>query len=77
MRTILKAYMFAHVAPVYPQQMTYVRQLEAYEEAVMKKRIEEMTEDELQELMAETEEEKARRAARRAAFEAQKQNTKQ
>jgi hypothetical protein len=27
--------------------MTYVKQLEAYEEAVMKKRVEEMTEEEL------------------------------
>ena len=33
------------------QQMTYVKQLEQYEDAVMKKRVEEMTEAELQQLM--------------------------
>lgn len=31
--------------------MTYVKQLEAYEEAVMQKRIDEMTEDELNDLV--------------------------
>ena len=31
--------------------MTYVKQLEQYEDAVMKKRVEEMTEAELQQLM--------------------------
>lgn len=36
------------------QQMTYVKQLEAYEEAVMRKRVEEMTEDELNELVAQS-----------------------
>lgn len=29
------------------QQMTYVKQLEQYEEAVMRKRVEEMTEEEM------------------------------
>lgn len=47
------------------KQMTYVKQLEQYEQAVMKKRLEEMTEDELSGLLDETEEEKKRRAARR------------
>ena len=37
------------------QKMTYVTQLEEYEEAVMKKRLEEMTEDEVQRLMQESE----------------------
>ncbi len=35
--------------------MTYVKQLEAYEEAVMQKRMEEMTDVELQRLMNEVE----------------------
>lgn len=35
------------------QQMTYVKQLEAYEEAVMRKRVDEMTEDELNDLVRE------------------------
>ncbi len=34
-----------------PQQMTYVKQLENYEEAVMRKRVDEMTEEEMSELM--------------------------
>jgi len=33
--------------------MTYVKQLEAYEEAVMRKRVDEMTEDELNDLVRE------------------------
>lgn len=37
------------------QKMTYVTQLEEYEEAVMKKRLEEMTEDEVQRLVQESE----------------------
>uniref|UniRef100_A0A7S0RIX4 Uncharacterized protein n=1 Tax=Chlamydomonas leiostraca TaxID=1034604 RepID=A0A7S0RIX4_9CHLO len=43
------------------KQMTYVKQLEAYEEAVMRKRVEEMTEEELTQLVAEAEAEKARK----------------
>lgn len=39
------------------QQMTYVKQLEAYEDAVMRKRLEEMTEAELEQLMTEVEQE--------------------
>lgn len=34
-----------------PQQMTYVKQLEQYEEAVMRKRLEELTEEEMSELV--------------------------
>jgi hypothetical protein len=34
--------------------MTYVKQLEAYEEAVMQKRVEEMTEDELNDLVSQS-----------------------
>jgi len=40
------------------KNMTYVRQLEAYEEAVMRKRLEEMPESELEQMMADVEREK-------------------
>ncbi len=56
-----------------PQQMTYVKQLEAYEEAVMKKRIEEMTEAELQELASEVESDRQRKAAARLQQQKQQQ----
>lgn len=42
--------------------MTYVKQLEQYEEAVMRKRVEEMTETELTELATEVEVVKQRRS---------------
>lgn len=42
------------------KQMTYVKQLEAYEDAVMKKRVDEMTEAELAELAAEVDSERSR-----------------
>jgi cytochrome c-type biogenesis protein CcmH/NrfG len=42
------------------QKMTYVTQLEEYEEAVMKKRLEEMTEDEVARLLDENEKQKQR-----------------
>lgn len=42
------------------QQMTYVKQLEQYEEAVMRKRLDEMTESELSDLAAEVEKEKGK-----------------
>jgi hypothetical protein len=45
--------------------MTYVKQLEMYEEAVMKKRMEEMTEAEVQQLMTDVESERARRIGRK------------
>jgi hypothetical protein len=41
--------------------MTYARQLEDYEEAVMAKRLEEMPEAEIAEMMADIEAEKERR----------------
>ena len=40
--------------------MTYVKQLEQYEEAVMRKRIEEMTDSELDSLMQEVEDDKVK-----------------
>lgn len=50
-----------YVYRVATKQMTYVKQLEQYEDAVMRKRLEEMTEDEIQELIRESEIEKQRR----------------
>lgn len=47
------------------KQMTYVKQLEDYEEAVMKKRLEEMPEAEYEKMMAEIEKEKEDIAASR------------
>ena len=44
--------------------MTYVKQLEQYEEAVMRKRVEEMTETELEEMVKEAEAETAAAAAK-------------
>ena len=46
------------------QDMTYVKQLENYEEEVMAKRLEEMPESEREKLMASVEAEKERRKAR-------------
>jgi hypothetical protein len=47
------------------QQMTYVQQLDDYEAAVMKKRLEEMPEDEVARMMEEVEVEKERRGGER------------
>lgn len=43
------------------KNMTYVKQLEEYEEAVMKKRLEEMPESELQSMMEQVEKERKQR----------------
>jgi len=50
-----------YVYRVATKQMTYVKQLEQYEEAVMRKRVEEMTEEEMADLVREAEREKGRR----------------
>lgn len=47
-----------YVYRVATKQMTYVKQLEQYEDAVMRKRLEEMTEAEIAELINETEKKK-------------------
>lgn len=57
--------------------MTYARQLEMYESAVMQKRLEEMTEAELQQLMSEVEADKARLAAAKEAMQRQQQQQRQ
>ncbi|GBF91546.1 hypothetical protein Rsub_04286 [Raphidocelis subcapitata] len=49
------------------KQMTYVKQLEMYEEAVIRKRMEEMTEAEVAALLDDVEAERARREARKPA----------
>lgn len=59
------------------QKMTYARQLEMYESAVMQKRLEEMTEAELQQLMSEVEADKARLAAAKEAMQRQQQQQRQ
>ncbi|KAG2422466.1 hypothetical protein HXX76_015990 [Chlamydomonas incerta] len=56
-----------YIFRVATKQMTYVKQLEQYEEAVMRKRVEEMTEAELEALAGEVDADKQRKAAARAA----------
>ncbi|CAG9465952.1 unnamed protein product [Pedinophyceae sp. YPF-701] len=55
------------------KQMTYAKQLEQYEEAVMQKRLEEMPDSALEQMMGDIEEDKKKREARRAAREAEQQ----
>ena len=57
----------SYVLRVVNKDMTYVKQLDAYEEAVMQKRLEELPSGELDNLLAEVDAEKARKAARKAA----------
>lgn len=45
----------SYIYRVATKQMTYVKQLEQYEDAVMRKRIDEMTDQELQSMLGETE----------------------
>lgn len=55
----------SYIYRVGTKQMTYVKQLEQYEEAVMQKRIEEMTDAELQQMLADADTDKAKVAAQR------------
>ena len=55
------------------QKMTYAKQLEMYESAVMQKRLEEMTEAELQQLMTEVEADKARLMVQKEAMQRRQQ----
>lgn len=58
------------------QEMTYVKQLEDYEEAVMTKRLAEMPDEEVERLMREVDEEGPLREDRRRRFlEAQNDGT--
>ncbi len=54
----------SYVARVLRKDMTYAKQLDAYEEAVMQKRLEELPAGELDSLMADIEAEKTRKAGR-------------
>lgn len=54
----------SYVARVLSKDMTYAKQLDAYEEAVMQKRLEELPQGELDSLMADIEAEKERKARR-------------
>ncbi|GFR44737.1 hypothetical protein Agub_g6065 [Astrephomene gubernaculifera] len=54
-----------YIYRVATKQMTYVKQLEAYEEAVIRRRVDEMTEAELAALAEEVEAERAAAAGRR------------
>jgi Protein of unknown function (DUF3007) len=55
------------------KKMTYAQQLEMYESEVMRKRLDEMTEAELQQLMGEVENDRARFNATKAAQQQQQQ----
>lgn len=61
------AWTVSYVARVVNKDMTYVKQLDAYEEAVMQKRLEELPESELAQLLSEVDVEKARRQEKRDA----------
>ena len=52
---LMCAWTFIYVAKVDRKDMTYMKQLTAYEEAVMKKRLEEMSQEEYEELMRDIE----------------------
>jgi len=62
---LMLAWTFTYVFRVGNKEMTYVQQLKDYEDAVMKKRLDEMPETELEAMLAEIEEEKLRIKARR------------
>jgi ribosomal protein S18 acetylase RimI-like enzyme len=69
-----------HLLSLPLQNMTYARQLQMYEEAVIEKRLEEMTEAELEQLMVEVEAEKQQGVGRllmRKAEERQQQQQQQ
>lgn len=64
---LMLAWAATYVFRVGNKEMTYVKQLKDYEDAVMKKRLEELPEAELEAMLAEVEEEQARLRAKRAA----------
>eukprot|EP00798_Chlamydomonas_sp_ICE-L_P020839 gene20839-27671_t len=55
-----------YIFRVATKQMTYVKQLEQYEEAVMRKRLDEMTEAEIEDMVKEAEAEKVAKGAPRS-----------
>lgn len=64
---LMLAWAGTYIFRVGNKEMTYVKQLKDYEDAVMKKRLEELPEAELEAMLAEVEEEQARLKAKRAA----------
>ena len=56
---IILAWTFSYVFRVATKKMTYTQQLKDYEEAVLQKRLEELTPEQLAKLQAEIEQEKA------------------
>jgi len=71
---IFVGYISTYLFRVANKEMTYVKQLEDYEEAVMQKRMQEMPEEELERLIKEVEEEGPVREDRRRRFlQAQKE----
>ena len=56
---ILLAWTFSYVFRVATKKMTYTQQLKDYEEAVLQKRLEELTPEQLAKLQAEIEQDKA------------------
>jgi len=64
---LMLAWTASYVFRVGNKEMTYVKQLKDYEDAVMQKRLEEMPETELEAMLAEIEEEKRRIQAKRDA----------
>eukprot|EP00873_Tetraselmis_striata_P004707 jgi/Tetstr1/424971/TSEL_001505.t1 len=66
---MMVGWLFTYLFRVANKEMTYVQQLEDYETAVMARRMEEMPESELENMLEELEAEKARKAAKRAAKE--------
>jgi hypothetical protein len=54
----------APLSPPPPQQMTYVKQLENYEAAVMQKRLDEMTDTELDQMLADVDKGKEPKAGK-------------
>ncbi|KIZ06347.1 hypothetical protein MNEG_1611 [Monoraphidium neglectum] len=63
---ICVGYISTYIYRVATKQMTYVKQLEMYEDAVIQKRMEEMTEAEVQQLVSEVEADRAKRAGKQA-----------
>jgi hypothetical protein len=62
---ICVAWIGSYLYRVANKDMTYVKQLQDYEDAVMRKRLEEMPEAEVEAMMSEVERENERKAERR------------
>lgn len=56
----LVGWVFTYLTRVFTRSMTYNRQVQDYEDAVLQRRLDEMTPEELEQLQAEVEQEKAK-----------------